>query len=256
MIPPEDPPGFVVRTELQKAAFENGFRLERGTQAGWLRYGSTTVTGDIWLAGASMAGPWLLSIGQQEIAAEMKLVSSLLDGGPGSATFVFENLQELYEGLDRAYRLGASLPDAPLRQFRAEAGGLPRETEAERLVVQRIGQNVFREALIKYWNGRCPLTGITDIPLLRASHIVPWAECETDFLRLDVHNGLLLSALWDACFDSGKVSFGDDGSILRAPTLSAEANASLGPTPPVLIGLTDAHRRNLLRHRRKHGFTL
>jgi predicted restriction endonuclease len=99
---------------------------------------------------------------------------------------------------------------------------------------------VFREALIKYWNGRCPLTAITDIPLLRASHIVPWAECETDFLRLDVHNGLLLSALWDAAFDSGKISFGDDGSILRSPTLTAEANAALRSTPsclgPMLTG--------------------
>ena len=255
MILPEDPPGFVVRTELQKAAFENGFRLERGIQSGWLRYGSTTVAGDIWLAGASIVGPWLLSIGQHEIAAEMKL-ESRGDNGPGSATFVFEDLQGLYEGLDRAYRLGASLPDAPLRQFRAETGALPRETEAERLIVQRIGQNVFRDALIKYWNGRCPLTGITDVPLLRASHIIPWAECGTDFLRLDVHNGLLLSALWDAAFDSGKVSFGDDGSVLRSPTLSAEAIAALGSTPSCLFPLTDAHRKNLLYHRRKHGFTV
>jgi hypothetical protein len=255
MILPEDPPGFVARTELQKAAFENGFRLERGIQSGWLRYGSTTVAGDIWLAGASMVGPWLLSIGQHEIAAEMKL-ESRRDDGPGSATFVFEDLQGLYEGLDRVYRLGASLPDAPLRQFRAETEALPRETEAERLVLQRIGQNVFRDALIKYWNGRCPLTGITDVPLLRASHIIPWAECETDFLRLDVHNGLLLSALWDAAFDSGKVSIGDDGSILRSPTLSAEANAALGSTPSCLVGLTDAHRQKLIYHRRKHGFNV
>ena len=255
MILPEDPPGFVVRTELQKAAFENGFRLEHGIQSGWVRYGSTTVAGDIWLAGASMVGPWLLSIGQQEIAAEMKL-ESRRDDGPGSATFVFEDLQGLYEGLDRAYRLGASLPDAPLRQFRAETEALPRGTEAERLVIQRIGQNVFREALIKYWNGRCPLTGITDVPLLRASHIVPWAECETDFLRLDVHNGLLLSALWDAAFDSGKVSFGDDGSILWSPTLSAEGIAALRSTPPCLFGLTDAHLKNLFWHRRRHGYIM
>jgi len=255
MILPEDPPGFVVRTELQKAAFENGFRLEHGIQSGWVRYGSTTVAGDIWLAGASMVGPWLLSIGQPEIAAEMKL-ESRRDDGPGSATFVFEDLQGLYEGLDRAYRLSASLPDAPLRQFRAETRTLPRGTEAERLVVQRIGQNVFRDALTKYWNGRCPLSGITDVQLLRASHIIPWAECETDFLRLDVHNGLLLSALWDAAFDSGRVSIGDDGSILRSPTLSPEAIAALGSTPSCLIGLTDAHRKNLIYHRRKHGFTV
>jgi len=42
----------------------------------------------------------------------------------------------------------------------------PRNTEAERLVIQRIGQDVFRSALMDYWNGRCPLTGITDPALL------------------------------------------------------------------------------------------
>jgi predicted restriction endonuclease len=50
------------------------------------------------------------------------------------------------------------------------------------------------------------MTGITETALLRASHIVPWAEC-TDEKRLDVHNGVLLSALWDAAFDRGLISF-------------------------------------------------
>ena len=40
---------------------------------------------------------------------------------------------------------------------------------------------------------------------------------------MDVHNGLLLSALWDAAFDAGLISFADDGSVLRSPSLAAEA---------------------------------
>ena len=84
---------------------------------------------------------------------------------------------------------------------RLRAADLPGTTEAERLVVLRIGQNIFRASLMDYWQGRCPLTGISDRPLLRASHTVPWSECESDAERLDVHNGLLLSALWDAAFD-------------------------------------------------------
>ena len=32
MIVIEDPPGFVVRTEAQKAASDNGFRIERGIE--------------------------------------------------------------------------------------------------------------------------------------------------------------------------------------------------------------------------------
>ena len=38
-----------------------------------------------------------------------------------------------------------------------------------------------------------------------------------DALRLDVHNGLLLSALWDAAFDAGLISFADDVKS-RSPT--------------------------------------
>jgi hypothetical protein len=46
MIVPEDPPGFVVRTEAQKAAWDNGFQIERGVESGgWLRYGSTRARG-------------------------------------------------------------------------------------------------------------------------------------------------------------------------------------------------------------------
>ena len=74
------------------------------------------------------------------------------------------------------YALGVSLPDAPLREFETRAADLPGTTEAERLVVLRIGQNIFRASLMDYWQGRCPLTGISDRPLLRASHIVPWAS--------------------------------------------------------------------------------
>lgn len=89
-------------------------------------------------------------------------------------------------------------------------------------MVQRIGQDIFRDALMTYCGGCCPLTGISEPALLRASHIVPWADCG-DEQRLDVHNGLLLSALWDAAFDKGLVSFTDDGRPLVAPTLSHAA---------------------------------
>jgi hypothetical protein len=153
-----------------------------------------------------------------------------------------------------SYRLGVSLPDAPLKEFLARTTSIPRTTEAERLVVQRVGQDVFRRALIEYWKGCCPLTGITDPALLRASHIVPWAECETDALRLDVHNGLLLSALWDAAFYAGLASFDDAGKPLLSPTITEAAAEKLNPKSVQQPNLTDAHRANLTRHRAKHGY--
>jgi predicted restriction endonuclease len=142
-----------------------------------------------------------------------------------------------------------------LARFRAQTAGLPQTTEVERLVVQRIGQDIFRAALIDYWGARCPITGITDPTLLRASHIVPWAECD-DAQRLDVHNGLLLSALWDAAFDAGLISFANDGTVFVNPELSAAAQAALGiERAPRLPGLRDAHRVNLAAHRARHTFS-
>ena len=254
-ITPEDPPGFVIRTEAQKAAADNGFRLPRGVEKGWLRFASTTAQGDVWIAGVSPTGPWLLALDRAEVAAEIGAAPTTLATGPGTAVFVFDTLAPLYAALDRAYRLGVSLPDAPLVQFQAAAENLPRVTEAERLVVQRIGQDVFRQALLAYWGGHCPLTGISDPALLRASHIVPWAECTTDAERLDIHNGLLLSALWDAAFDAGLVSFADDGAVLVSPTLGAAATAALGTAcGSTLHGLTARHRGNLAWHRARYGF--
>jgi hypothetical protein len=140
---------------------------------GRLRYGSTTAKGEIWIAGVPPRGPWLLSIDHSGVAAELEALPPSPLPGPGLATFDFETLTALHAALDRVYKLGISLPDAPLARFRARTAGLPQTTEAERLVVQRIGQDIFRAALMDYWGGRCPITGITDPALLRASHIMP-----------------------------------------------------------------------------------
>ena len=250
----ESPLSFVVRTELQKAAFDNGFRLDLGLDCGWLHYHSTTAQGDIWLAALGKSGPWFLSIGRGEVAAEMAVATVSEPLGPGSTTYAFVTLAELHEALDGTYRLGVSLPDAPLNEFLAATKNAPRTTEAERLVIQRVGQDIFRQALVRYWNGRCPITGITDPVLLRASHIVAWADCESDALRLDVHNGLLLSALWDAAFDAGLISFDDTGQPLRSPDLTPIAVSELKIDSVRALTLTESHRANLARHRRKHGF--
>ena len=118
---------------------------------------------------------------------------------------------------------------------------------AERLTIQRIGQDIFRDRLMTHWNARCPLTGITDAALLRASHIKPWKDCTTTAERLDVDNGLLLSALWDAAFDKGLVSFDNHGAPIFSPHLSSAARTALLWTAP--IPLCPAHRDQLIWHR-------
>lgn len=244
---------FEVREEAHKAAYEHGFRIEMGNRGGWLGFRSTTASGEIWLAREANQGRWLVAITHSGVAAELDLGPEPIQS-PGIAVWAFPALDLLYHVLTRIYKLSVSLPEAPLDRFRERTAALPRTTEAERMVVERVGQDIFRDALMDYWNGRCPLAGITDPALLRASHIVPWADCQTDALRLDVHNGLLLSSLWDAAFDAGLVSFDDEGCALRSPHLSSEAAAALALDTAQPIPLTDAHRHNLAQHRAKNGF--
>ncbi|WP_348270032.1 HNH endonuclease signature motif containing protein [Edaphobacter paludis] len=256
LLVPETLPGFITTEEAHKAAYDNGFRVQLGKQGGWSGYRSTTACGEVWIARDPLREMWLLALTHSGVVAELPLPRAEVPSAPGQAAYAFSKLSGLYDALDRGYKLGVSLPDAPLEAFRKRTASLPSNTETERLTVVRIGQNIFRDALLEYWNGRCPLTGITDPALLRASHIVPWAECESDELRLDVHNGLLLSALWDCAFDSGLISISDVGVVLRSDSLSDAAALALRiDSVPVIAALTYSHRQNLKRHRSKYGFS-
>lgn len=247
----ESPQSFVTRQECDKVAFQNGFRRPHEELNGWRHYTSTTAQASLWLARENTGG-WVVAIDHPGIVAEIGL-EPLDGGGPGLARYRFADLATLYAAMPRVYELAVSLPDAPLHEFLYQTKGLPKTTEAERLVVQRVGQNIFRERLMAYWQGRCPLTGITDKALLRASHIKPWKDCDSDAERLDVHNGLLLSALWDAAFDSGLVSFDNIGRPLFSPTLSLEGRALLHWETP--IPLSDKHREKLVWHRAAFSYT-
>lgn len=242
----ENPQSFVVREECLKATWQNGYRRSLGETEGWARFGSTTAPGNIYLAASSEKGPWFLALDHAGVIEELAMPVVDMQG-PGLVRYAFDTLGEVYGVLPRIYQLAASLPDAPLRQFESKIKDLPKSTEAERLVIQRVGQDIFRAGLIDYWQGRCPLTGIADTALLRASHIVPWKDCTSDAERLDVHNGFLLSALWDAAFDRGLVTFDNNGQPEFSPLLSDIARAELRWEAP--ISLTDRHRKRLAWHR-------
>lgn len=242
----ESPQSFVVSQECQKVAWQNGYRRALGEDNGWARYGSTTAKGTVWFAAVGYDGPWYLALDHLGIVEELNLTQADLPG-PGLVRYVFSNLTVLFGVMPRVYQLGVTLPDGPLEEFRAAVADLPKTTEVEGLVIQRVGQDIFRDRLMTYWQARCPLTGITDPALLRASHIIAWKDCASDAERLDVHNGLLLSALWDAAFDRGLVTFDHEGRPEFSPRLSETARAEL--RWHAAIPLTDKHRARLVQHR-------
>jgi hypothetical protein len=163
---------------------------------------------------------------------------------------VIGGFPELHQLVRRAFQLSRSLPDALLHRFEHNTAALPRTTEAERLVVQRVGQEVFRQGLIEYWDGRCAITGLSVVELLRASHIKPWAACASDAERLDVFNGLLLAPHLDAAFDQGFISVSNSGDVFVSNRLGSDERRLLGLDVPLRVKrLEESHGRYLRFHR-------
>lgn len=123
-------------------------------------------------------------------------------------------------------------------------------TQREMLAMVRVGQSRFRAALLARWDHRCPLTGISEAPLLKASHIVAWRACSVERDRINPENGLLLSALWDAAFDQGLIGFDQNGAAIAYPGLSnAARNALRIDEAPPLDRLSPENIERLALHR-------
>lgn len=128
-------------------------------------------------------------------------------------------------------------------------------TTRQQLIEARLGQGRFREDMLKIWDNRCAVTGCSIVRALVASHAIAWREDKSPQVRLDPHNGLLLTASIDKLFDLGLISFADDGRLLHRPTLSASDLSLLGvPNGARLRFVHSRHRPYLAAHRTRHGF--
>lgn len=145
-------------------------------------------------------------------------------------------------------------------QIEASKGQLQElnDTERKQIISARMGQGAFRSSLIEYWKG-CAVTESSFVPVLRASHIKPWAASSNEE-RLDHFNGLLLSPNLDAAFDGGFISFDEAGKILISRVLSSEQAYSLRIMPKLKIrpkllqekhhAYLEYHRKHILQGRR------
>lgn len=92
-------------------------------------------------------------------------------------------------------------------------------TESTANVKVRRGQQFFRQAILNAYDVRCCISGISVARLLVASHIKPWGKFPET--RLDPRNGLCLSSLHDAAFDSGLITLDDDLNVLLSRRLKS-----------------------------------
>lgn len=243
----------IVASRLEKAATDNGFDQTLAPEGDWLVFASTQCPLRVWLA--ALGDAFLTAFSQRNVACALgdygtPMAAPMPKSAAGGR--VVPDVPSLHRLLRRAFQLSKALPNELLLTFERQVIALPKTTEAERLVVQRVGQNIFRDGLLDLWEGRCAVTGLAVPALLRASHIKPWAECETDAERLDVYNGILLAPHLDAAFDRGFISVGDDGAIVVSDMLDADARAVLGLNRPLRVhGLSDGHRGYLPWHRER-----
>jgi hypothetical protein len=245
------------RTLLEKAANDNGFDLGPIPAGDWLAFSSSHVPLRIWLTVGTQGG-LLAALSQKNVLKGLADHGSAvsepeppLPDGAGGARAV-PDFKALHGLLRRAFQLSRTLPDELWKTFARRTAKMSRSTEIERLVVQRVGQDLFRDGLLDYWEGRCAVLGLAVPALLRASHIKPWADCDRDEERLDIFNGLLLSAHLDAAFDGGYVTVADDGAVVVSEALDGSARALLGLDQPLKVrGLAKGHRHYLAWHRSK-----
>lgn len=166
-----------------------------------------------------------------------------------NAVLAVEQLEKI---LRRVAVMSKELGEQAFRDFVAVSGRMPEMTEVQRLVAQRVGQDLFRRRLLAYWGGQCSVTRLDVESLLRASHIKPWRDCESDEERLDALNGLLLAPHLDALFDAGWITFDDSGGVVVVDELSDAHRMTFGLTGQECVkGLTKHHLHYLRWHRDK-----
>lgn len=76
----------------------------------------------------------------------------------------------------------------------------------------RVGQQYFRKMVLANYGNKCCVTGMNVPEILRASHILPWADNVQN--RMNPENGLCLSATYDAAFDKHLISFDEKYRII------------------------------------------
>ena len=258
------------RSLIEKAGYDNGFEIVHRSDVAVvsLRSSLHNVKADI--TDGSHEGAYILRFSDYLSISELKR---------GLAKEFFQNdkievwsRELLGVVLKRAAELGISLPDGPMRLYNERLNlyltqnqdeclafdeivkPMFQGTEREQLVKQRIGQDIYRDALLKYWRNCCAISSL-DIPeMLRASHIKAWVDCDNDNDRLNVYNGFLLSANYDALFDKGLITFDDTGLIIYSSRLSEDQIHDIGGEKYKALRWIDKRHLPFLEWHRNHVF--
>lgn len=105
---------------------------------------------------------------------------------------------------------------------------------ALRSVKQRLHQSLFRESLVEAYGGRCAVSGLPEVGLLEAAHIIE--DRNQEFGQPVVPNGLLLSNLHHKAYDQNLLGVNADGRLHVSDRLLAREDGPLLETLKSLDG--------------------
>jgi putative restriction endonuclease len=248
------------RALIEKAGHDHGFEHTVSATGTAVTLGSARHPAKAEVSWAQNG--YAMAIVQGPATLPSELARSFADWPRVGDAYLAATDAQLAQWLHRAAVLAQSLPNQAAVDFDAQVqqalAALPAadslNTEVQRLVRQRVGQDRYRQAMLNYWGGACAVTGLSLAPALRASHAKPWTDCTTDAERLDVFNGFLLSANLDALFDKFLISFSDAGTLLVSPKLSLRDRQLLGLSDSLkLRWVAPAHVPYLAFHRDQFG---
>ena len=168
---------------------------------------------------------------------------------PGGIYVGFETKYAVIEFLSIIY--GIEIKGNILKDLENIQSSKVSETTKKQLIDARLGQGKFRKNLEQKFGKKCPVTGITERSLLRASHIKAWGDIsiENQIERLDKNNGILLSVHLDALFDKHLLTFDALGKMHIFEGLG-EPEKSLLPKGEIKISL-DKETFEYLKHHQK-----
>lgn len=235
--------------ELRAAALRCGFDFEKPmSDSGWLCFQNTMRGNQVWLS-ISENDEYIIGLEDEFIFRQFVPTYSpaFCDIKPVGA-FDCICVREFSELSSILWTLAGDASCDLYHDFCSKTQHLPRKTESECLVIERIGQDLYRNALLEYWHGACAVTGMNIPSLLRASHIKPWAVA-SDRERLDVYNGFLLAPQLDLAFDQGYISFDEEGKIIISAMISECNRQILGLHGNMRINIAQQHNTYLKYHR-------
>ncbi|MDR1517312.1 MAG: HNH endonuclease [Dysgonamonadaceae bacterium] len=119
-------------------------------------------------------------------------------------------------------------------------------------------KNQLKEESFSIYHAEKCMVEKLDYPVLIASHIKPFIDCDEDIEASDVNNGILLSRNFDSLFDLGYITFANDGKVIVSEQVSQELTKHISKYQlnshfinPTRLKYMEYHRKNVFEHKAK-----